>query len=75
VGRDAFAVMLDDDLIDAPDPLLPRTIDVSTDRSAILVALREADPSQIHLYGCAAVESTIQITLDREDLGLDLADP
>ncbi|HWI31661.1 MAG TPA: UTP--glucose-1-phosphate uridylyltransferase GalU [Microbacterium sp.] len=58
VGNETFAVMLGDDLIDARDPLLTRMIDVSRARSATVVALMEVDPSQIHLYGCAAVETT-----------------
>ncbi len=58
VGNETFAVMLGDDLIDARDPLLSRMIDVSLGRSATVVALMEVDPSQIHLYGCAAVEAT-----------------
>ena len=58
VGNETFAVMLGDDLIDARDPLLPRMIDVSQSQSATVIALMEVDPSQIHLYGCAAVEET-----------------
>ncbi len=58
VGDDTFAVMLGDDLIDARDPLLSRMIEVSQEQSASVIALMEVDPSQIHLYGCAAVEET-----------------
>jgi UTP--glucose-1-phosphate uridylyltransferase len=58
VGAETFAVLLGDDLIDARDPLLSRMIEVSHDRAATVVALMEVDPSQIHLYGCAAVEPT-----------------
>jgi UTP--glucose-1-phosphate uridylyltransferase len=58
VGRETFAVMLGDDLIDARDPLLSRMIDVSLGQSATVVALMEVEPSQIHLYGCADVEAT-----------------
>ncbi|MFF2487704.1 UTP--glucose-1-phosphate uridylyltransferase [Microbacterium sp. NPDC058062] len=58
VGNETFAVMLGDDLIDARDPLLSRMIEVSRERSATVVALMEVDPGQIHLYGCADVEST-----------------
>ena len=39
-------------------PLLTRMIEVSQAQSATVVALMEVDPEQIHLYGCAAVEST-----------------
>ena len=58
VGNETFAVMLGDDLIDARDPLLSRMIEVSLGQSATVVALMEVDPSQISMYGCAAVEGT-----------------
>ncbi|MBO1900746.1 UTP--glucose-1-phosphate uridylyltransferase [Leucobacter weissii] len=58
VGDDSFAVLLGDDLIDARDPLLARMVDVHDARQATVVALMEVPPEQIHLYGCAAVEST-----------------
>ena len=58
VGNETFAVMLGDDLIDARDPLLSRMIEVSRVQSATVIALMEVEPSQIHLYGCAAVEAT-----------------
>ena len=50
--------MLGDDLIDARDPLLSRMIEVSLGQSATVVALMEVEPSQIHLYGCADVDTT-----------------
>ncbi|WP_159498934.1 UTP--glucose-1-phosphate uridylyltransferase GalU [Microbacterium sp. 18062] len=58
VGKETFAVLLGDDLIDARDVLLSRMIEVSHAQSATVVALMEVEPSQIHLYGCAAVETT-----------------
>ncbi|QIG38534.1 UTP--glucose-1-phosphate uridylyltransferase GalU [Microbacterium sp. 4R-513] len=58
VGNETFAVLLGDDLIDARDPLLSRMIEVSQSQSATVIALMEVEPSQIHLYGCAAVEKT-----------------
>ena len=58
VGNETFAVMLGDDLIDARDPLLARMIEVSRKQGATVVALMEVAPEQIHLYGCAAVETT-----------------
>ncbi|GAA2582586.1 UTP--glucose-1-phosphate uridylyltransferase GalU [Microbacterium binotii] len=60
VGHETFAVLLGDDLIDARDVLLARMIEVSQARSATVVALMEVDPSQIHLYGCAAVTRTAE---------------
>jgi UTP--glucose-1-phosphate uridylyltransferase len=58
VGREPFAVLLGDDIIDARDPLLSRMLDVQEKRNATVVALLEVDPDSIHLYGAAAVEKT-----------------
>lgn len=58
VGNEPFAVLLGDDIIDERDPLLPRMIDVATERDATVVALLEVDPAQAHLYGVATVEAT-----------------
>jgi UTP--glucose-1-phosphate uridylyltransferase len=58
VGNAPFAVLLGDDLIDARDPLLSQMIDVQNRLGGSVVALIEVDPSQIYLYGCAAVEPT-----------------
>ncbi|BDZ44779.1 UTP--glucose-1-phosphate uridylyltransferase GalU [Naasia aerilata] len=63
VGNEPFAVLLGDDLIDARDPLLKRMIEEQVSRDATIVALLEVEPSQIHLYGAAAVEAT-----DEEDV-------
>ncbi|HTC70130.1 MAG TPA: UTP--glucose-1-phosphate uridylyltransferase, partial [Acidothermaceae bacterium] len=58
VGHEPFAVLLGDDLIDVRDPLLARMIEVQERLGGSVIALIEVDPSQIHLYGCAAVEVT-----------------
>ena len=58
VDDQPFAVLLGDDLIDPRDPLLTKMIDEAERRSATVIALMEVDPSQIHLYGAAAVEAT-----------------
>lgn len=58
VGREPFAVLLGDDLIDERDPLLQRMIEVRARLGGSVVALIEVDPSLVHLYGCAAVEKT-----------------
>lgn len=58
VGDEPFAVLLGDDIIDARDPLLTRMLEEQVKRGASIVALLEVDPSQIHLYGAAAVELT-----------------
>jgi UTP--glucose-1-phosphate uridylyltransferase len=56
VGREPFAVLLGDDLIDPRDPLLTPMIDVRAQYGGSVVALLEVPRSQIHMYGCAAVE-------------------
>ncbi|MEU6844497.1 UTP--glucose-1-phosphate uridylyltransferase GalU [Streptomyces sp. NPDC046716] len=58
VGHEPFAVLLGDDLIDPRDPLLARMVEVQEQHGGSVVALMEVEPSQIHLYGCAAVETT-----------------
>jgi UTP--glucose-1-phosphate uridylyltransferase len=58
VGREPFAVLLGDDLIDARDPLLARMVAVREQLGGSVVALIEVDPSSVHLYGCAAAEPT-----------------
>ncbi|WP_329464742.1 UTP--glucose-1-phosphate uridylyltransferase GalU [Streptomyces sp. NBC_01431] len=60
VGSQPFAVLLGDDLIDARDPLLSRMVDIQERQGGSVVALLEVDPEQIHLYGCAAVETTAE---------------
>lgn len=58
VGDEPFAVLLGDDLIDPRDPLLARMAEIQQREGGSVVALMEVAPEQIHLYGCAAVEST-----------------
>lgn len=58
VGKEPFAVLLGDDLIDARDELLTTMLDEQHGRQATIIALMEVDPDSIHLYGCAAVEET-----------------
>ena len=58
VGDEPFAVLLGDDIIDPRDPLLGRMLEEQVKRGATIVALMEVDPSQISLYGAAAVETT-----------------
>ncbi|AVZ73530.1 UTP--glucose-1-phosphate uridylyltransferase [Streptomyces lunaelactis] len=58
VGDQPFAVLLGDDLIDPRDPLLARMVEIQEREGGSVIALMEVDPSQIHLYGCAAVEAT-----------------
>ncbi|HEX4444143.1 MAG TPA: UTP--glucose-1-phosphate uridylyltransferase GalU [Galbitalea sp.] len=58
VGRQPFAVLLGDDIIDARDVLLSRMIEVQGQRDCSVIALLEVDPSQVEMYGIATVEAT-----------------
>jgi UTP--glucose-1-phosphate uridylyltransferase len=58
VGREPFAVLLGDDLIDPKDPLLTRMIDIRNQHGGSVVALMQVDPDEVSLYGCAAVAPT-----------------
>lgn len=58
VGDSPFVVMLGDDLIDERDPLITTMMEQHERTGAAVIALMEVEPSQIHLYGAAAVEST-----------------
>jgi UTP--glucose-1-phosphate uridylyltransferase len=60
VGRQPFAVLLGDDLIDARDPLLQRMLEVREKFGGSVVALMEVEPEQVSLYGCAAIEATAE---------------
>ncbi|GAA2056485.1 UTP--glucose-1-phosphate uridylyltransferase GalU [Streptomyces carpaticus] len=75
VGDQAFAVLLGDDLIDPRDPLLTRMTAVQEERGGSVIALMEVDPSQIHLYGCAAVEATGQDGVHRVTGLVEKPDP
>lgn len=63
VGRQPFAVLLGDDIIDAREVLLERMLQVQAERNTSVIALMEVDPSEIHLYGAAVVDPT-----DEEDV-------
>jgi UTP--glucose-1-phosphate uridylyltransferase len=58
VGREPFAVLLGDDIIDSRDVLLSRMIEVQRDRNCSVVALLEVDPSLTGMYGIATIEAT-----------------
>ena len=67
VGRQPFAVLLGDDIIDSRDVLLSRMIQVQGERNCSVIALLEVDPEQVEMYGIATVEATdeddvVQIT-------------
>lgn len=58
VGDSPFAVLLGDDLVDARTPVLPQMFATQSKFGGTVLALMEVPSDQIHLYGCAAIEST-----------------
>jgi len=63
IGREPFACLLGDDIIDPRDPLLKRMIEVRGTYGGSVVALMEVSPEEITRYGAAAVVPT-----DEEDV-------
>jgi UTP--glucose-1-phosphate uridylyltransferase len=63
VGRQPFAVLLGDDIIDERDDLLTRMLDVQERLGGCVIALMEVPHESISLYGCAVVEAA-----DEEDV-------
>jgi UTP--glucose-1-phosphate uridylyltransferase len=58
VGREPFAVLLGDDLIDERDSVLPAMIDVQKRFGGSVLLLLEVPREQISLYGAAVAEPT-----------------
>ncbi|HUW77952.1 MAG TPA: UTP--glucose-1-phosphate uridylyltransferase GalU [Candidatus Nanopelagicaceae bacterium] len=56
VGRESFAVLLGDDLIDSRDSVLPRMIEAQKQLGGSVIALMEVSPEEISSYGAAAVK-------------------
>lgn len=56
VGDEPFAVLLGDDIIDERNPVLEQMTAVREQYGGSVLCLMEVPHSQIHLYGCAAVE-------------------
>ena len=58
VGREPFAVLLGDDLIDDANPILPRMLEVQQQLGGSVICLMGVPPVEISLYGCAAVRAS-----------------
>ena len=58
VGREPFAVLLGDDLIDPRDPVLSRMMEVRESFGGSVICLMQVPIDQISLYGCPAVQVT-----------------
>jgi UTP--glucose-1-phosphate uridylyltransferase len=67
VGKEPFAVLLGDDIIDDRDVLLSRMIEVAGQKNASVIALLEVDPAATQLYGIATVEATDEDDVVRID--------
>lgn len=63
VGREPFAVLLGDDLIDPRDPVLEGMLAVREQHGGSVICLMRVPRESISLYGCPAVEAT-----DRPDV-------
>ncbi|MCX8117755.1 MAG: UTP--glucose-1-phosphate uridylyltransferase GalU [Desulfobacterota bacterium] len=51
VGHEPFAVLLGDDLIDAPTPCIRQMMEIYQDLDGALVAVQKVPRSETHLYG------------------------
>ena len=58
VGREPFAVLLGDDLIDETNPILPRMLEVQQQLGGSVICLMGVPPAEISMYGCAAVTAS-----------------
>ena len=56
VGNDAFAVLLGDDMMHPDSPLLRNMIKATEETGRSTIALMRVPPSEVSLYGSAAVE-------------------
>ncbi|MGA1324907.1 MAG: UTP--glucose-1-phosphate uridylyltransferase GalU [Candidatus Nanopelagicales bacterium] len=65
VSNEPFVVLLGDDVMDTKDELLKNMLDAYREYNATIIALIEVEPDQIHLYGCAEVETTSDAQLVR----------
>ncbi|MFZ9594468.1 MAG: UTP--glucose-1-phosphate uridylyltransferase GalU [Bdellovibrionia bacterium] len=51
VGKEPFAVLLGDDLVDSPVPCIGQLIEVAEQQRASVVGVMEVDPSEVFKYG------------------------
>lgn len=67
VGRESFAVLLGDDIIDPDEPFLERMLEVHAETGRAVVAVMPVPEDQVHLYGVVAGD-------ERPDGGIDAVD-
>lgn len=68
VGREPFAVLLGDDIIDEREHLLERMVEVQEAAGASVIALMEVEPEQISSYGCASIAPLEGAGIEGDDL-------
>ncbi len=56
VGREPFAVLLGDDIMDSTSTVLPDMLRAFERQGRSVVALKEVPPEEVSAYGCARVE-------------------
>ena len=59
IGDEPFAVLLGDDIIDAPDPCLNQLLRLHSQTGASVLALEEVPIEQISSYGCVNVAPSV----------------
>ena len=59
IGDEPFAVLLGDDIIDAPDPCLNQLLHLHSQTGASVLALEEVPIEQISSYGCVNVAPSV----------------
>jgi len=82
IGNEPFAILLGDDIIDAPTPCLRQLLDVYEHYKGSVLALEQVPMEQISSYGCVAVNRITERVMEvtdmvekpkREDAPSDLA--
>ncbi len=68
IGNEPFAVLLGDDIIDAPVPCLRQLLNVYEQRQGSVLALEQVPRDQISSYGCVAVERIDDRTVTVTDM-------
>ncbi len=58
VGSEPFAVILPDDLIDAPVPVLQSMVELFEKHRASVIAVQDVDPAEVHQYGIVKAGGT-----------------
>lgn len=68
IGDEPFAVLLGDDIIDAPTPCLKQLLEVYEHYRGSVLALEQVPPEQISSYGCVAVNRITERVMEVTDM-------